>query len=324
MKITNVAGINLPLAVWLLHDEYDYVDKPNYISATGLMKSVKQTILASRIPPAEQQMDVQDLIARSLGHAIHDSIEKAWVKGHRRALKLLGYPDDVITRVMVNPTDEELSLVEDPIPVYLEQREFRNVVVNGVTYIIGGKYDMLAEGIVHDHKSTSVWSFVKGSKDEDYALQPSIYRWLNPKKAYADFAKINFIFTDWSKMMLRTEGYPQHRVQEKVFPLLSLQETEAWIKDRISQFQRYKDSPEHEIPECTSKELWMSDPSYKYYADPTKTSGRSTKNFDNKSEAQGFMASKGGKGVVITVPGEAKACGYCPAFDNCQQKDRYL
>ena len=60
MKITNKFGINLPLSVWLLHDEYDYVDNANYISVTGLMKPVKQTILSSRVPSAEQVSDVSD------------------------------------------------------------------------------------------------------------------------------------------------------------------------------------------------------------------------------------------------------------------------
>lgn len=325
MKITNTTGINLPLAVWLLHDTYDYVDMPNYISATGLMKPIKQSILANRIPAKDQVMDVSEAVSRALGHAIHDSIEKAWLDGHKRSMKLLGYPEDVIGRVLVNPSEEALAAAgHDAIPVYVEQREYRQITVDGVTYTIGGKSDMIADGIVHDHKSTSVFSFMKGSKDEDYALQPSIYRWLNPRKATADYGKINFIFTDWSRAMSRQANYPQKRVEEKSFPLLSLDETEAWIIDRIRQLVAYRDAPEERIPECTPKELWMSDPTYKYYADPAKLSGRSTKNFTDKLEAEQFKSQKGGVGIVITVPGEAKACNYCRAFDNCKQKDRYL
>ena len=50
MIITNNHGISLPLAVWLLHDDYDYVKDENYISATSLLKSTKQIILSKRIP----------------------------------------------------------------------------------------------------------------------------------------------------------------------------------------------------------------------------------------------------------------------------------
>lgn len=67
------------------------------------------------------------------------------------------------------------------------------------------------------------------------------------------------------------------------------------------------------IYHCTDEELWRSDPQYKYYTDPTKTSGRST-NFDNLADAHRHLAEKGGKGVIITKPGEPKACAYCPAF----------
>lgn len=35
--------------------------------------------------------------------------------------------------------------------------------------------------------------------------------------------------------------------------------------------------PDEEIPECTDEELWRSPTKYKYYSDPNKTSGRSTK-----------------------------------------------
>lgn len=325
MKITNVSAINLPLAVWLLHDEYDYVDMENYISVTGLMKPIRQTILTSRIPAQERQMDVADTIARAMGHAVHDSIERAWERGHKRAMGKLGYPDHVIERVMINPTPEQLQERDDIIAVYMEQRAYKKVEINGVTYTVGGKFDMVADGELYDHKSTSAFSWLFGTRDDDHQLQGSAYRWLNPVKITGDHIHINYIFTDWSRMQARTNPkYPQKRVEEKHIPLLSVQETENWVKERLRLIHAHWNSPEEQIPECTDKELWRSDPSYKYYSDPTKISGRSTRNFDNKHDAQEFMNSKGGKGIVITVPGEAKACNYCDAFDFCKQKDKYL
>lgn len=325
MRITNNTGINLPLAVWLLHDEYDYINQENYISVTGLMKPLKQTILTSRIPKDQRTEDVSDFVARTLGHAIHDSIEKAWHKGHARSMKLLGYPEHVIERIMINPTEEQLRSRNDPIPVYMEQREFREVIVDGVKFIIGGKYDMVADGELFDNKSTSAYTWLFGTRDDDNQQQGSLYKWLNPKKITGDHIHINYIFTDWSRMQARSNPkYPQKRVEQKSIPLWSEAETERWVVDRLRKFLAYKDLPEDQIPECNDKELWRSDPAYKYYTDPAKISGRSTKNFSDKAEADEFMASKGGKGVVITVPGEAKACNYCNAFDICKQKDGYL
>ena len=48
MKFTNKNNIPLSLAVWLVTDEYDYVDKPNYISATSLLKPTRQLVLSKR------------------------------------------------------------------------------------------------------------------------------------------------------------------------------------------------------------------------------------------------------------------------------------
>jgi hypothetical protein len=323
MRVSNNSDISLPLAVWLLNDEYDYQNDENYISATRLMRPLRHLVLPHRIPPAQRQMpDVQDFIASALGKSLHDSIEKAWTTGYRKALAMLGYSEDIINHVRINPTEPE----EGTIPIYIEQRAKRTVVVNGVAYVIGGKFDMVMEGQVMDNKSTTAYTWVYGGKDEDYRLQGSIYRWLNPDKITEDTIRINFIFTDWQKMQAKTNpNYPQQRVMHKDVPLLSLEETEAWIIWKLTQVQKHMKTPETQLPECTDEELWRSDPAYKYYSDPTKTSGRSTKNFDTLVEANQFWkVDKGGKGIVITVPGEVKRCGYCESFEICTQKNRYI
>ena len=104
---------------------------------------------------------------------------------------------------------------------------------------------------------------------------------------------------------------------------MSIQETELYVRSRIREINAYKGKPESELPLCTGEELWMSETTYKYYADPTKTSGRSTKNFTSPSEAAAYK-SKQGKGIVIEVKGEAKACVYCAGFALCSQKDKLI
>lgn len=348
--ITNNEDVPLVLAVWLVHDEYDYISADNYISATGLMKPLRHILLPGRIPPKERKPeDVTDYISRGLGHSIHDSIEKSWVKGYRHNLRKLGYSDAVIDRIRINPTDEELeddrSVDIDPIPVYLERRMYRRH--NGM--LIGGKYDNITDGIVNDTKSTSAYSWVFGGRDADYQIQGSIYRWLDAKglempkghshfdeellqtfrpRITEDYMRVNFVFTDWQKMQARSNrGYPQKRVEQKEIALLSLDETEAWINDKLRLIKKFQNTPESDLPECTPEELWQSDPVYKYYKDPLKAQkpgARATKNFDNLMEARKYQAEKGGVGMIKTVPSEPKRCGFCPAFDVCTQKDRYF
>lgn len=322
--ITNTSDISLALAVWLLYDEYDHQDIPNYISATSLMKPLRHIVLGPRVDREAEPVDVADLIARALGKALHDSVEKAWLKGYARSLKLLGHPADVIQRVWINPTDDEVRANNDMIPIYMEQRMFREF--RGAT--IGGKFDMVTDGIIQDAKSTSAYTWLYGGKDEDYQLQMSLYRWLDAAqplpKITEDYGRINFIFTDWQKMSAKSNPkYPQKRVEYKEIPLLSLKDTELWVQTKLALIQKHRNTPEPQIPECSDDDLWLSDPVFKYYGDPTKTSGRSTKNFDTAAEANAFRAEKA-KGIVITVPGEPKRCGYCEAFSICTQKDRYF
>lgn len=321
MKITNTTGISIPLAVWLVSDDYDYINEPMYISATTLLKPTKQIILAARVKSEDREADVSEFISSRLGTAIHDAIEKAWTNKDK-ALKRLGYPEKIIERVVVNPTEQQLKDNPNLVPIYLEQRYFKQLA----GWKIGGKIDINIEGQLHDTKSTSVYSWILGNKDEYYRDQGSIYRWLRPDIITSDTVKIEFLFTDWSKAEARRnpEKYPQSRLLQHTVPLRPIDETERWLRGKLSELQRYWQSPEEEIPECTDKDLWRGETVYKYYGDATKTDGRSTKNFSSQSEAQQFWhVEKHGKGVVKTVPGEVKACGYCAAYEACKQRMRY-
>jgi hypothetical protein len=286
------------------------------------MKPIRHIVLPSRVSSEDRTPpDVEDFIARAMGHSLHDSIEKAWLKNYSRNLRLLGYPEGVVDRVLINPTDEQLAAKEQPIAIYLEQRAMKRI--DG--YLIGGKYDMVAEGVVNDYKSTTAFTWVHGTRDDEHALQGSIYRWLNPEKITEDYIRINYIFTDWQRASAKSNPlYPQRRVMHKDIPLLSIEATEKWILDKLAMVKKYQDLPENQVPECTDAELWRSDPVHKYYSDPTKTTGRSTKNFDELSSARVFMVEKGGKGIIKSIPGEPKRCNYCDAFSVCSQKDRYI
>jgi len=332
VRITNNLDISLLLAVWLIDDNYDYeagkgTGKP-YISVTTLMRPIKQIILGQRIPYEEQTEDVEDYVARGLGNSIHDGIEKAWKHNYARNLKKLGIPDHVIAKVAINPTDEEVMADSQIIPIYLEQRGYREI--DG--FIIGGKFDAVADGQVQDNKSTSAYGWLYGTRDEENQLQGSLYNWIDAARPLPwiteDHMRVNYIFTDWQKSQARQNpNYPQKRVEHKDIPLLPLAVTEQFVKDKIQMFKRMKDLPESKLPECTDEELWRSEPKFKYYADPAKANdpnARSTKNFDSLSDANKFMAEKGGKGIVKTVPGEVKRCPYCPGYDICEQRKRYF
>lgn len=311
-KLKNEDGISFPFSVWLANDSYDYITEDNYISATQLLKPTRQVILSMR---SDADTDIRDRLAVSTGTAIHDSVEKAWVEHYATNMRALGYSEDFISKIRINPKDLELG----DIPVYIEQRAVKEL--DG--FKIGGKFDFVLNGNLHDIKTSSTYTYIEDSKREDYILQGSIYRYLKQDIITGSEITIDYFFTDWSKInALSNNQYPQSRCLSKSYPLLSVADTEQYLRTKLQEIKDNIDKPEDEIIPCPDKDLWLSPTVYKYYSDSTKTNGRATKNFTSLEEANNYATSKG-KGIVKTVIGTPKRCMYCPAYNICSQRRRY-
>jgi len=308
MPYTNNNNISLSLAVWLLNDTYDYNSDPNVISVTTLLKPLRAIVLGRTIP-STNTIDIADLIASRMGTAIHEAIEQAWKKP-QGALKSLGYPDKIIDKLVINPT-----LEKDILPIYMEKRSKKQVG----PFTLSGKFDFIIDGQLEDFKSTSTWAWVFQSNVSDYKLQGSMYRYLNQDIVDDDHIKINYIFTDWSATKAKQDKeYPQSKIMSKQYPLMSVPETENWIRARFKAIEAMQKDPQVSLPQCTKEELWQSDSVWKYYKNP-KNKARSTKNFTNPAPAYVRLADDGSVGEVIEVPGEAKRCHYCNARPVCTQ-----
>lgn len=312
----NISAVPLSIAVFLAVDNYDH--DAATISATTLTKPLRQIVLSKRVNNEDSSVDLIQMVPSRMGSAIHDGIERAWVDSHAIAMKTLGYPQKVIDRIRINPEPHQLG--DDVIPIYLEQRAQKQVG----KYLVSGKFDFVGEGRVEDFKTTSTYTAMNNTNDEKYILQGSIYRWLNPEIVTQDEMAIQFIFTDWSAARARAEsGYPQSRIQQRILPLMSITETDHFVRRKLTQIDEYWDAPEELIPLCSDEDLWRSAPVFKYYKNPEKTT-RSTKNFDTKQEAYIRLAEEGGKGIVLEKPGQVTACKYCSAFAACTQKDALI
>ena len=312
----NDGNIPIILAAWLCSDTYDY--EAGVISATSLIKPIKQIILGNREGAKIQDKDIAELVPSSFGTAIHSAIENVWLGDYRTPLRKLGYSHNFIDNILINPKAEELG--ETSFSVYLELRSYKEIL----GYKVSGKFDQIVNGTIEDNKSTSVWAYINKSNDDKYRLQLSIYRWLNPKLVTNDTGSINYIFTDWSASKVKTtKGYPICRVLSYPLKLMSLKATESYVRDKLEALKRYEGKEESELPECTGEDLWRRASVFKYYRNPEKMT-RSTGNFDNAYEANLKLADNGGKGIVIEKKGEVVACRYCSAFPICKQKNEYL
>ena len=314
---TNRANLPLSLAVWLTHDTYDHDKRLNQISATSLMRPVRQTVLAQRVLEEDRVSDITDVAASRIGSAIHDMIESAWVTNYSQNMARLGIPEKVISRVRVNPSEDDLLVHPDTIPVYLEQRSEREI--DG--FIVSGKFDFVGDGRLEDFKSTGTYTYLNKTNDDKYILQGSIYRWLNPDIITRNEMAIAFIFKDWSAAKAAASAnYPSTPMLEYVLPLKSSAETEAYIRNKLAQIKQFTASPEDQIPECSPEDLWRKPTVWKYYKKPEAK--RATKVHTNAAEAYAFANLNGG--FVREFPGSVTACKYCDAFTVCTQKDRYI
>jgi len=313
-KYLNGHSVPLSMAVFLATDNYDYDEET--ISVTKLIKPLRQIILGSRVPQTMSLSDISGLVKSRMGNAIHDAIERAWVDHKDASMTALGYPKRLVERIVVNPDPD--TVTEDQIPVYLEQRSYREVM----GYTISGKFDFVAESRVEDFKSTSTMAWTSDNKEEDYRLQGSMYRWLNPKIITDDMMAINFLFTDFQAFRAKTDPtYPPHATPQKLIPLMSLDETDAYVRNKLTMFERYKDAEEADLPLCSDKDLWRKETVWKYYKNPEKTQ-RATKDFKtDKQAAYARLAADKGVGLVREIPGEVIACKYCDGFPICSQKD---
>ena len=326
MRLTNTDKLPLSIAVWLATDNYDHNRYPGefHMSATGLLRPVRQAILGQRARETAERvpMDIKDLIPSAMGSAIHSSIEKAWVYGRDVAMQALGYSKDIADKIRINPEE----VIKGTIPIYVEKRFAKKIATTNVrACIIDGCPDFIGDGTLEDFKSTGVFSYLKGGNDDNYIKQGSIYRWLVPEIITSDFIRINQIFTDWSKLdsiIKKDRGYPHSRIISKKLPLMSYEETDQFIKQRIEELYRFSTMPETELPYCTDEELWRDAPAYKFY---TKVdSKRATKVCDTYAEAHAVFMERGATGIIKEFPGRVKRCAYCDGKTLCTQKNQYI
>lgn len=282
IKYTNKFNLSKPIADWLQFDEYDREE--DTISTTTLLKSPRQFHLEKRHRD-KLEIDISDLVASRFGTAIHNSFELAFTG---------------------NTNYQQ------------EERHYKDIDIYGNTFRLSGKFDFIVDNMIHDIKTTSVWTYMFDSNKDKYIQQLSIYKYLlNGKIALKDTCKIVYVFTDWSKAKtLQDKQYPRTRVLEKEYKLMSIEETESFIKERLMKIVVNQDKSDTELDYCTQEELWQDKDKFAVYSKAKNK--KATKSFDNLEDAMKFQREKGYEKVEHRKGG-VQACNYCNVRNFCNQ-----
>jgi hypothetical protein len=289
MKFTNKMNYPDYVKAWLEHDSYDHEE--GVLSATRLLAPIRQTILMKR-HEAELETDVADLIASRYGTAIHESFEHI-----------------------------------DMGPSILKEQRFYAMIG---TQKISGKFDMLVDegdgNRLVDIKSTSVWTYIYGSRDEDFIKQLSILRYIllmNQKKV-KDEAHVVYVFTDWKKSdAKKNPDYPQQRIIMKTVKLNDM--IDIWLEGRVMEIRKFADDrvPDDALPECTDEELWRKGDKYAVMKPGRKTA---VKVFDELAMAKEYIQANNLNDCMVEHrKGSVARCNpYCLVRKWCNQYQRLL
>lgn len=278
MKILNKHKLPKTIVQAVKQIQEDYTGGNSYLSASSLTKPPRIYHLEKRHKD-EIEKDVSDMIWSLIGTLVHGLLEKS-----------------------AEYVDEAKA----------EERLYKDVL--GVLF--SGQYDLVEGNVLDDYKVTSVWSVIGDPKEEWIAQANANKLLLHEKGVEVDKLKITAILRDWQKSKAKVDkSYPQTQIKRINLPVWSLEQTEKFLKDRISLLQSHENTPDDALPMCSDKERWR-DPTK--YAVMKKGGKRALRVLDTAIEAEIFRKTKKEETFIEIREGEDKRCkDYCDVCKFC-------
>jgi hypothetical protein len=161
----------------------------------------------------------------------------------------------------------------------------------------------------------------------EWEQQLNIYAWLveTVKKAPISKIKIVAILKDWKEAEAGTrQNYPVKQVVTLDIPIWSMEQREAFIKERIHLHSEalFANDINESLPECTPEECWEKPTTYAV----KKDGGVRAKSVHLILDDAEVALQEAGKGYLLEVRnGERTRCAkYCQVAPWCQQYKTYL
>lgn len=252
---------------------------PGSISATTLLKGIKEIILTDRHWD-QLEDDASNRVWAVLGTAVHALLEHE------------GENDF---------TEQSMSA------------EMHSIKITGRI----DNYDMKS-GTVTDYKTATVWK-IKFQDFDDWYKQGMIYAWLLYKNGFfIKRCRFVVLLKDHSKNEAKRDpGYPPGPVYTYEFDVTPerLAEIESFIVGRVAKYRQCVPLKDDAIPPCSPEERWEKPAKYAVKKEGRKTAVRV---MDTPEEAEKLAADLGKGHYVETRPGESVKCqGYCSCCEFC-------
>jgi hypothetical protein len=255
------------------------------ISITGLTRPPQMRVLEKR-HWNDLAEDVSDRLASLRGQVTHGILERAGIKNEWSEKRI--YAEVLGWKVSGQPDKFESIGVKD--------------------------------GTLIDYKAPTLSSFLfgfqrdKGLKPE-WIAQGNAYRWLLHKNG-VEVNKIIFkvILLEWSKRHAKVKkDYPSAPFLNYEVPVWTLEQTEAWVTERVKLHQA--DS----FPPCSPEERWEQPAKFAVKKHGRKNAVRGGVH-DSEANASEMAASLGEGHYIESRPGEAVRCeDYCRVKAFCPQ-----
>ena len=276
---------NLPPEVYtaLTADNYAHNFDPKFISATSLIKSPKERVLALR-HHSDIETDVMENVWRVFGSACHHIFEN-------------------------QKTDN------------IKERRL-SVEIDGMTLTGQSDLYLPKDKMIRDYKVTSVWHIVFGEKEsfKDYTNQLNIYAYLHEVNDFeVNGLEVVAILRDFNKResALKPE-LPQEPIISIPIALWSKDEQERYIKERIALHKQVLGLADDDIPVCSPAERWEKPGSWAIHKG---NNIKAMKVCSNKADAELFMANYGKQYPLEKLRLEERLgkCGKCEGYCSAQR-----
>jgi len=214
-----------------------------------------------------------------------------------------------------------------PIDKYeLEKRLYKPIIVDGQELIVSGKFDIYNKETktLKDLKTTSIYkvlSLIEGKEDK-FPAQLNIYKYLAKGIYEIDKLSILYFAKDHDKRKARYNmDYPSSPVGEIEISIWGDGYVENFIKTKLLELWKYRDTEDNDIPACPIHERYQDVPTLALYSESgltqkgtIKKSGKATKLFDTIDELSEYVYNKGLTlfGIQFRPMGTPKRCiDYC-------------